>query len=144
MWFVEGAAEYMAQTTTRRLWASGKLTTIDNRGLGSLVESFESKMASGKHTIASNCPGVKLGDIAYDSDCSSAGYDLGCWAIAYLLHKRGQTALLETFYPLLDELGWEEAFRTTFGMSSEQFYVEFDAFLAHPRSAQIAVLPEYD
>ena len=30
VWFIEGGADYMAQTATRKLWASGKLTTIDN------------------------------------------------------------------------------------------------------------------
>ena len=144
MWFVEGGAEYMAQTPARRLWASGELNTIDNSGLGSLGQSLEHKLRSGKHTIASNCPGVELGDITYGNECSSAGYDLGCWAIAYLLNERGQTALLDTFYPVLDELGWEGAFQRTFGMSSGEFYEVFDAFLEQPLAEQLAILPELD
>jgi hypothetical protein len=143
-WFTEGGAEYMAQTTTRKLWASGKLTIIDNSGLSSLEQSFENKMKNGKNTIEINCPGVKLGDITNGNDCSQAAYDLGCWAIAYLLNKEGQTALLETFYPSLNELGWEGAFQTTFGMPSEDFYAEFDAFLEKPLADQLAILPKYD
>ena len=134
----------MAQTTVRKLWASGKLTLIDNSGLRSLEQSFGSKMKNGRNTITNSSPGVKLGDITYESNCSQAGYDFGCWAIAYLLNKAGQTALLDTFYPSLNELGWEGAFRKTFGMSSEEFYAEFEAFLEKPLADQLAILPQYD
>lgn len=144
MWFGEGGAEYMAQTTTRRLWATGKLPLIDNDSLGSLEQCFVRKMRNGKSTIARTSPGVKLGDITYDNDTSPAGYDLGCWAIAYLLNKQGQTALLETFYPMLNEHGWEGAFQETFGMSSDDFYAVFDTFLKQPLADQLAVLPKYD
>ena len=142
MWFTEGGAEYMAQTTTRRLWSSGKLLLIDNSNLGSLERTFEHKLRNGKETIARACPGTNLGDITYSMECASAGYDLGCWAIAYLLHEQGQTALLDTFYPLLNELGWEVAFQETFGMSSEQFYIAFGRFLQLPLAEQLAILPK--
>ena len=134
----------MAQTTVRKLWASGKLTTIDNSGLGSLEQIFENRMKNGKNTIKNNCPGAKLGDITYGSDCEAAAYDLGAWAVGYLLNKVGQTALLDTFYPSLNELGWEGAFQKTFGMSSEDFYAEFNLFLEEPLADQLAILPKYD
>jgi len=120
------------------------LTIIDNSGLSSLEQSFENKMKNGKNTIEDRCPGIRLSDITYGNDCSQAVYDLGCWAIAYLLNKEGQTALLDTFYPSLNELGWEGAFQKTFGMSSEHFYAEFDAFFETPLADQLAILPKYD
>jgi len=144
VWFIEGGAEYMAQTTVRKLWASGKLTTIDNSGLSSLEQIFENKMKNGKNTIENNCPGVKLHDITYGNDCETAAYDLGAWAVGYLLNKIGQTALLDTFYPNLNELGWEGAFQKTFGMSSKDFYAEFNLFLEKPLADQLAILPKYD
>ena len=142
-WFREGGAEYMAQATVRKLWASGELAVIDNSGLGSLEQIFENKMRNGKSTIENNCPGVQLQDIAYGKDCGSAAYDLGAWAIAYLLDRAGQSALVDTFYPSLNELGWKGAFRKTFGMSSKEFYAEFDLFLEKPLVEQLAILPEF-
>ncbi len=144
VWFIEGGAEYMAQTTVRKLWASGKLTTIDNSGLSSLEQIFENKMKNGQNTIENNCPGVMLHDITYGNDCETAAYDLGAWAVGYLLNKVGQTALLDTFYPNLNELGWEGAFQKTFGMSSKDFYAEFNLFLEKPLADQLAILPKYD
>ena len=144
VWSSEGGAEYMAQTTVRKLWASGKLTTIDNSGLSSFEQSFENKMKSGKNTIEEHCPGTKLHELTFDNDCSGAAYDLGAWAYAYLLNKVGQEALLDTFYPSLNELGWEGAFQKTFGMSSEDFSAEFDLFLEKPLAEQLAILPKYD
>ena len=134
----------MAQTTTRKLWASGKLTTIDNSSLSSLEQSFENKMKKGKSTIEKNCPGTKLHELTYDNDCSGAACDLGAWAVGYLLNKVGQTALLDTFYPSLNELGWEGAFQKTFGMPSEDFSAEFNLFLEKPLADQLAILPKYD
>ena len=121
-----------------------KLTTIDNSGLSSLEQSFENKMKSGKNRIEDNCPGTELHELTYDNDCSRAAYDLGAWAVAYLLNKVGQEALLDTFYPSLNELGWEGAFQKTFGMSSEDFSAEFDLFLEKPLADQLAILPNYD
>ncbi len=144
MWFVEGGADYMAHTTARRLWASGHLPLIDNRGLGSLEQCFEEKMRNGKSALVSLGTGINLGDVTYESEGAAAGYDLGCWAIAYLLNEVGQEALLETFYPDLEGLGWEGAFRRTFGLSSEEFYVVFGSFLKRPLAEQLAILPEYD
>jgi hypothetical protein len=58
-----------------------------------------------------------------------------------LAHKHGSEVLLETFYPNLEELGWEGAFVKTYGMTSEEFYAEFEQFLELPNSQQMAILP---
>ena len=77
-----------------------------------------------------------------NNDCSGAAYDLGAWAMGYLLDKVGQEALLDTFYPSLNELGWEGAFQKTFGMSSEDFSAEFNLFLEKHLADQLAILPK--
>lgn len=141
VWFIEGGADYMAETAVRKLWASGKLATLDKDGRPSFEEGFEHRMRAAKHKVERNCPGVKLHEFTYENHCEGAAFDLGIWAVAYLLNKAGQTALLDTFYPSLDELGWEGAFRKTFGVSSLEFSDEFALFLRQPLSDQLAILP---
>ena len=70
-------------------------------------------------------------------------YDGGSWAIAYLLNQTDQDALLETFYPNLVKLGWEGAFRKTFGKSSDEFYQEFSEFLKKSPNGALKILPQY-
>lgn len=60
---------------------------------------------------------------------------------AYLASKFGHNVLLDTFYLNLEELGWEETFLKTYGMTSDQFYAQFQTFLGLPRSEQLAILP---
>ena len=79
--------------------------------------------------------------MTYEDNCHNAHYDAGAWAHAYLASKFGHDVLLDTFYPNLEELGWEETFLGTYGMTSEAFYVEFYAFLELPLSEQLAILP---
>ena len=98
-------------------------------------------MRGAKEKLARNCPGMKLHEFTYQRHCEGAAFELGVWAIAYLLHKAGQDALLDTFYPCLEELGWEGAFQETFGMSSEAFSDEFALFLEEPFADQMAILP---
>ena len=143
-WSVEGGAEYMAHITVRKLWASGKLAILDGSDLGSLEEEFMRKMTRSKKAIQEHCPGVTLKELTYDNECTGAAYGLGAWANAYLLNKVGQTALLDSFYPSLNELGWEGAFQKTFGMTSNEFYAEFNLFLEQPLADQLAILPKVD
>ena len=143
-WFVEGGAEYMAHITVRKLWASGKLAILEGSDLGSLEEEFEKKMTRSKKAIEEHCPGLTLKDLTYDNECTGAAYGLGAWANAYLLNKVVQTALLDSFYPSLNELGWEGSFQKTFGMTSDEFYAEFNLFLEQPLADQLAILPKVD
>ena len=105
------------------------------------------KMVQGKANIAQNCPGQGIKDLSYSNACYSNGnpvvYSLGAWAVAYLHDKKG-SAFSTEFYGQLEELGWEGAFVSTFGISSEEFYVEFDEFLELTWSKQKAILPDYN
>ena len=91
-----------------------------------------------------NCAGIILhphpsAGVGY----KAAAYDLGAWAVGYLLNKAGQSALLDTFYPNLNHFGWEGAFQKTFGTSSKDFYTDFNQFLEKPITEQLAILPKY-
>lgn len=140
VWFVEGGAEYMALLTTSILWASGDLDGNPNN-MPSVREDMQWKMSSGQSNLQENCPGLALGDISYADPCSYAAYELGAWGIAYLLYLTDEGALIDEFYPRLNDLGWEGAFLSTFGLSSQEFYVEFAIFLERPISEQMDIIP---
>ena len=101
-------------------------------------EEMRNKLLGGKDSVKYNCPGSTIKDFSYQNSCNNAGYDLGTWAIAYLDNKAGENSLIDTFYPNLDDLGWEGAFNLTYGVSSEDFYNEFEL----PISEQMKILPD--
>ena len=140
VWFVEGAAEYMAQTTGEALRREGRLPT-DPRSPGEpwrARDRMEQKMRSGLDMRAER-PGLALGEIEYGPDGQIA-YDLGAWAIAWLCHRAGPDVLIERFYPRVETLGWEGAFEEAFGLTPAAFYTEFDRFLELDRALQLAIL----
>ena len=141
VWFMEGSADFMGIMTTKKLRDSGKLPS-ETRDLGWKWDSNQEmikKMEMGLKGLEEN-PQLRLADIPYGPDKKIA-YDLGAWAIAYLCDASGPNVLLDEFYPKLNELGWEGAFVDTFGISSEEFYVVFDKFLALPTHEQLKILP---
>ena len=133
----------MADYTTSKLWASCEMESSGNQR-NSFGQRMEWRMLGGLQNFNDNCPDKAFADITYAAPCSYAAYELGAWAVAYLLKLAGQDALLDTFLPSLNDLGWEGAFVATFEMSSETFYQEFDAFLELPLSEQMAILPDID
>jgi hypothetical protein len=144
VWFNEGGAEYMGLVTLIKSFKDGSLNEIkeNNRHPFVFREKMEHKKRGGLKKLASSkCSGLKMQDLTYRKSCDGAYYDLGTWAHAYLAHKHGSEVLLETFYPNLEELGWEGAFVKTYGMTSEEFYAEFEQFLELPNSQQMAILP---
>ena len=141
VWFVEGGAEFMAERTVRRALASGDLATLPGGPLPSLAAVFARRMESARALLQELAPGATLGELGYDHPAASAAYDLGAWAVALLLFDVGDDALLETFYPRLEELGWRGAFRETFGCMPEEFEARFQRFLEEPLEQQLRVLP---
>ena len=55
-------------------------------------------------------------------------YDAGSWGVAYLNHKVGGFDW-QAFYVDLEALGWEATFTKHFGVTSEDFYTEFHAWV---------------
>ena len=146
VWFVEGGAEYMAQVKYFDAISSGIIQPVNADGPDkspyTFKEEMRNKLLGGKDSVKYNCPGSTIKDFSYQNSCNNAGYDLGTWAIAYLDNKAGENSLIDTFYPNLDDLGWEGAFNLTYGVSSEDFYNEFEAFLELPISEQMKILPD--
>ena len=149
-WWNEGSAEWMAYVGMFNALENRKLDLVTTE-LGidskfSFEKEMSEKMRQGKLNMERNCPGQGIKDLIYSNACYSNGnpvvYSLGAWAVAYLHDKKG-SAFSTEFYGQLEELGWEGAFVATFGISSEDFYVEFDEFLKLPLSEQMAILPDY-
>ena len=71
-------------------------------------------------------------------------YDAGAWAIAFLVHKsdsKSVTTFRDKFYPMVNELGWEQALcRYTGVESKEQFYEEFRTLMVAPQQSQALML----
>lgn len=71
-------------------------------------------------------------------------YDAGAWAIVFLVHKshsRSVTTFRDKFYPMVNELGWEQAMCRYTGVDNkEQFYEEFRELMAAPRHSQALML----
>lgn len=141
VWFVEGGAEYMAQVTSESLRREGYLPTDPGYPdeVWSVRERMMGKLRSGLEFRAGR-PGLRLAEVDYGPDGQLA-YDLGAWAVAWLCDRAGPDVLIESFYPRLEELGWEGAFRESFGIGPEAFYAEFDAFLELEIEEQVRILP---
>ena len=141
-WFAEGGAEYMAVYATAKGWSEGSLHTWAGSEPTPFTQQMRWKLDSGLENRDENCPGMALQDIDYSDPCSYAAYELGAWGIAYLHSISSDDRLVDVFYPRLNAVGWEAAFQEAFGLSSEQFYADFEVFLELPRSEQLAILPE--
>ena len=140
IWMQEGGAEYMANFTLFKLINNG--TLIFEQSYGSLSGKMQNKMDNAKRSLDNNCSGRKLEDFKYGNDCSNIGYDLGTWAVAFLIDKiNNPKILLETFYPNLAEMEFESAFNLSFGYSTSEFYSEFESFLDLPIEEQLKIIP---
>ena len=136
----EGGAEYMANFTLFKLINNGTLNF--EQSYGTLSEKMQNKMYNAKRSLDNDCSGKKLQDFKYGDDCSNVGYDLGSWAVAYLMNKiNNPNILIETFYPSLTEMDFESAFNLSFGYSTADFYSEFEIFLELSIEDQLKIIP---
>ena len=141
IWMMEGAAEYMANYTLFKLINNGTLS-IDIESYSSLRNKMLNKMERGKEDFQKDCPNSLLNEFNHQF-CRQPGYDLGTWAVAYLIDKvNNQNVLLDTFYPRIKELGFEGAFNLSFGYSTSEFYNEFYEFLKLPIEQQLEIIPD--
>lgn len=128
-WFVEGGAEYMAEIKYKKAIDTKLLIPIYGSKQYVLRDNMEDHMLRSIDNLSNNCPGNKLQDLNYENQCDIL-YSLGSWAMAYLAHVYGEDLLLESFYKnLTEKTNWELAFNDTYGISSEEFYLDFDKFL---------------
>ena len=73
-------------------------------------------------------------------------YDAGVWAVAWVIHRskdRSVKSYPKEFYPLLGQLGWEQALVKYARVSdASQFYDDFGKFLQQPIGHQMKMLTE--
>lgn len=126
-WWSEGGAEYMAQLLQSR-----------QPGVGS--DYLKERMAWKMDTKSMLDEGERFSDIPY-GERARIGYDLGAWFIAFLVHQAGEDAYKVGFFDDLNAMGWEGAFESNFGMTSERSLDDFEGFLALPLDEQLDIIP---
>lgn len=146
VWFAEGSAEFMAQYGTAQLINQGLMPNVPK---GDWSFTYEGEMANKLRNIenefAHGCAGRNLISITeYSDPCSVVGYELGAWAIAYLLSETDVGVLLRDFYPIVELVGWEEAFEAVFGRTITDFGEEIKRFWKLPESEKMVLLPQPD
>ena len=138
-WFSEGSAEFLSFRAVSDLRLRGELPLyegeLDDFNFHDvMVERLDSAKAS-----MLRYKSLKLEDAGvYDPKLSP--YDIGPWAIAYLVHKTGPNVLLDTFYPNIAKLGWAKTFKLAFGMSPAQFEADFMKFMKLTTDEQTLIL----
>ena len=141
VWFVEGSAEYMAQYGHHTLSSEGRLPQVP---AGDWPFAFESQMEGklfGIDAESGECGSRNLISIeTYEDPCSYLGYELGAWAIAYLVDLTGPDVLLAEFHPKVEELGWQGAFESAAGLSLEDFDSGFTAFMEKSNEDRLRIL----
>lgn len=106
--------------------------------------AFESQMEGklfGIDAESGECGSRNLISIeTYEDPCSYLGYELGAWAIAYLVDLTGPDVLLEEFHPTVEELGWRGAFESAAGLSLEDFDAGFTGFMEKSNEDRLRIL----
>ena len=144
VWFNEGGAEYMAHIGFKKSFDEGVLSTPikeDTTNPYDFKDAMRNKLEYAKMSKKEVCPNLDIGDMSYQNDCNGASYDLGTWAHILLESKQSApNILVEKFYPILEENGWEEAFNKTYGISPQEFYSDFDQFINQSTDDQLKLL----
>ena len=126
-WWSEGGAEYMAQ-----LLYSKQDGVYSNYLRDRMTWKMQSKNDLFENELISDIPYGPRGYIAYD---------LGAWAIAYLISIVGEDVYRLDFYQSLNEFDWEESFINNFNMTSSEFLLDFHGFLELSIQEQLSILP---
>ena len=144
VWFVEGSAEFMAQYATAQFIEQGTMPDVPD---GDYAFTFENQMLMrARHDaeeLAGRCAGRTLASVVdYSDECSDMSYGLGAWGVAYLVSQTSPDVLLTEFHPVVQSLGFEEAFAQAFGKSINEFDAEFmEFFTTTSESEKLAILP---
>ena len=141
VWFREGSAEYMAQYGHHTFSSQGRLPQVPK---GDWPFTFESQMEGKLFRIddaSGECQERDLISIeTYDDPCSDLGYELGAWAIAYLVDLTEPNVLLDEFHPIVEELGWQEAFESVSNLSLDEFNSSFMGFMEKSHDERLNIL----
>ena len=124
---MEGGAEYMAQ-----YWYS-KEPGIDP---GYLKQEMEYKA----QTIDAYLnEGRSLRELGYNESFQS--YDVLTWFVAYLIHSTSEETFRVNFWTQIEDLGFEEAFKSNFGKSADEMIDEFDVWVSQPVEVLLEIIP---
>ena len=139
-WFSEGSAEFMSLRAVAELRQSGQLPIYEGE-LDDFVfhDLMVEKLDAAKASLL-RYKNVSLSDADHYS-VEISPYDIGTWAVAYLVHKTSPNVLLDVFYPNIAILGWAKTFKLAFGMSPAEFEAEFMRFMKLTTDEQTKVLP---
>ena len=137
VWLEEGSAEFFAQ------YFAGQ------KGWGDYRANMKRNLLSARD-VRSRW-GLSLRDVVTRDGqarvrelCDCGGqlyYETGTWAAAWLVNRSGIDEFLFDYFPRLSYDGWEVTFKNVFGLTMDEFYDEFDAFLDQPIEQQMAILP---
>jgi hypothetical protein len=137
VWLEEGSAEFFAQyfagqkgwTDYRANMKENLLSARDVReDWGLSLRDVETRAGQAKVRELCDCGGQLY-------------YETGTWAAAFLVNRSSVDEFLFDYFPRLSHDGWEVTFRDVFGLTMDEFYDEFDAFLDQPIEQQMAILP---
>ncbi|MDP7411918.1 MAG: hypothetical protein QF538_09155, partial [Acidimicrobiales bacterium] len=84
--------------------------------------------------------GASASEIPYGPDQHIA-YNYGSWVHAWLADRFEPGALLDSYYPHVNALGFEGAFQNAYEMSTAEFIAEFDQFVLLSIQEQLQILP---
>ena len=124
---MEGGAEYMAQ-----YWYS-KEPGVDS---GYLKRVMENKAQAINPYFST---GKSLRELGYDEEFNS--YDILTWFVAYLIHNTSEETFRVDFWTQIENLGFEEAFKSNFGKSADEMIDEFDTWVAQPVDILLEIIP---
>ena len=155
VWLEEGGADFAG------IYLSGKKGWVDYKyAMTQTLDEARSVIADAatRNDIVSlkdyeTSDGIKL----IESENNPTGvarqfayqYSAGAWAFAYLWHLNEENldgALIKYFKNIAEieksniGEGYKIAFQQTYGMTLDEFYPQFDAFMLLPREDQIAIL----
>jgi uncharacterized repeat protein (TIGR02543 family) len=133
---VEGSANYLSHYLARKLF------DYPNSYLN-LRQYMVTQMDNIKRARNEfpNCNNVNLSEINFGDSCDM--YSLGTWGIAYLLDRADNiNAYQEVLFPLINDIGYYAAFEQTFGITFDEFEMEFRTFLELPILQQLEIIPD--
>ena len=143
-WFIEGGASFYADKLVRTKINSGLINESSEYD-ETLREQYSGTMEFIKNEITNgNLSQDGLDNFNYykDKDWNIYGYSLGAWSVAYLNFIASNEYSLIDFYNKFSDLGSKEAFLNVYGITIEEFYIGFNAFLKKPINEQIEIIPD--
>ena len=124
---MEGGAEYMA------LYWYAKLPGVNENFLKQAME----RNALGLQDYLND--GRSLRVLGFNEQLDV--YAVNTWFVAYLIHNSSEETFRVDFWSQLETLGFEEAFRSNFGKSSDEMIEEFNIWINQPVEVLLEIIP---